>query len=271
MTPSRLILLACLSASFLVALPVGLVSAGRASDPFTTQPELALQAPGTSEWMGRDELGRSLSARLMLAGGLSLSAASLALLLALSLAMVLGGIAGWYHELWPDKVISWLIALLHTIPFFLLVVVAAAVWRPGFFGAFVIVGLCAWAAPARLARAEFIRLRNARHVQAARAFGFPAVTLMLRHALPVAFLPAFVAVLLLMPELMGLDVGLGFFGLGAQPPTPTLGRLLFSGISRLNAAPWLCLAPCVMLVLLSLLAFGLAVLWSRSIPSASRA
>lgn len=271
MTPSRLAILACLSLAFLVALPTGLVWLGNSFDPLTPLPESALEAPGAEQWIGRDELGRSLSARLLLGGGLSLGAASLALVLALALALIMGGLAGWYHGQWPDRVISWLIALLHTVPFFLLVVVAAAVWRPGFFGAFVIVGLCAWAAPARLARAEFIRLRSARHVLAARAFGFPATTIMLRQTLPVAFLPAFTAVLLLMPEFIGLDVGLGFFGLGAQPPTPTLGRMLYAGLSRLNAAPWLAFAPCLLVILLSLAAFGLAALWSRSIPTSSRA
>jgi peptide/nickel transport system permease protein len=122
MTPSRVAILACLSIAFLLALPIGLVWFGHSLDPLTPLPESALEAPGAEQWVGRDELGRSLSARLLLGGGLSLGAASLALVLALALALIMGGLAGWYHGQWPDRVISWLIALLHTVPFFLLVV-----------------------------------------------------------------------------------------------------------------------------------------------------
>ncbi|MCG3148945.1 MAG: Glutathione transport system permease protein GsiD [Verrucomicrobiae bacterium] len=271
MKRSHFIALVAASIAFLVMLPIALCLCGHALDPMTPNPNLASAAPNFQQWAGRDELGRSVLARVSLAAGLSLGAASFALLLALSLAMLLGGLAGWYHGQWPDRLISWVIALLHTIPFFLLVVVAAAIWRPGLFGAFLIVGLFVWAAPARLARAEFLRLRRAPHVTAARAMGFPASTIFLRQTLPVAFLPAFTAVLILTPELIGLDVGLGFFGLGAQPPTPTLGRLLYAGLSSLNSAPWLAVAPCAIVIALSVTAFGLARLWAKSIPTSTRA
>jgi len=259
------------SIAFLAVLPVLLCWIGHSLDPFTPMPEMANARPDVQQWAGRDELGRSMFARVVLASGLSLAAASMALLLALTLSITLGGIAGWHHNHWPDRLISWVIALFHTIPFFLLVVVAAAIWRPGFFGAFLIVGLFAWAAPARLARAEFLRLRNAPHVTAAHAMGFPAVVVFIRHALPLAFLPAFTAVLILMPELIALDVGLGFFGLGAQPPTPTIGRLLYAGLSRLNSAPWLAFAPCVIVIALSAAAFALARFWAKSVPTSARA
>jgi ABC-type dipeptide/oligopeptide/nickel transport system permease subunit len=270
MKRNKLIALGSLSVFFLALLPIALCLVGDALDPLTPNPSQASAAPSLRQWAGRDELGRPMLARVSLAAGLSLAAASMALLIALVLAMFLGGMAGWYHNQWPDRVISWGIALLHTVPFFLLVVVAAAIWRPGLFGAFLIVGLFAWAAPARLARAEFLRLRRAPHVTAARAMGFPLPAILLRHAFPLAFLPAFTAVLLLMPELIGLDVGLGFFGLGAQPPTPTLGRLLYAGLSRLNSAPWLALAPCVIVIALSAAAFGLARFWANTIPTSAR-
>jgi len=271
MNRPHFITLFCVSLLFLAALPVALCVSGNRLDPITPNPQLANEAPNLQQWAGRDELGRSTLARVSLAGGLSFGAACLALLLTLFLALLLGGIAGSYHDQWPDHLISWLIALLHTIPFFLLVVVAAAIWRPGLFGAFLIVGIFAWAAPARLARAEFLRLRQATHVTAARAMGFPAAAIFFRQTLPLAFLPAFTSVLILLPELIGLDVGLGFFGLGAQPPTPTLGRLLYAGLSRLNSAPWLAVAPCAVIIALSLSAFALARLWSKSIPASTRA
>jgi peptide/nickel transport system permease protein len=271
MNRTQVIALVAASFAFLAVLPAGLCLCGHALDPMTPNPALAHAAPDLQQLAGRDELGRSMLARVTLAAGLSLAAASMALLLSLTLALLLGGLAGWYHDQWPDRIISWVIAILHTVPFFLLVVVAAAIWRPGLFGAFLIVGLFVWAAPARLARAEFMRLRRAPHVTAARAMGFPATTIILRQALPVAFLPAFTAVLTLMPELIGLDVGLGFFGLGAQPPTPTLGRLLYAGMSRLNSAPWLAFAPCVIVIVLSVASFGLARQWAQSIPSSAHA
>jgi len=262
-------LLVLLSILYLVILPVSLCIGGRALDPITPNPALATSSPDGLQWLGRDELGRSVLARVMLASGLSLAAAGMALFIMLVLTMLLGGIAGWFYNRWPDRAISWVIALLHTIPFFLLVVVAAAIWKPGLFGAFLIVGLFAWAPPARLARAEFLRLCQAPHVIAARSLGFSGPVVFIRHALPMAFLPAFSAVLMLMPELIGLDVGLGFFGLGAQPPTPTLGRLLYAALPLLNSAPWLAIGPCFMVIVLSLIAFWLARQWARFIPTTS--
>src|SRR5579862_8088339 len=120
MNRRNLIVLLLASIVLLGVVPVLLWRLGSSLDPFTPSPDKAYAGPDFQQWAGRDELGRSALARVIFAFGLSLAAARLALLIALALSVSLGGVAGWYHNQWPDRLISWVIALLHTVPFFLL-------------------------------------------------------------------------------------------------------------------------------------------------------
>jgi peptide/nickel transport system permease protein len=239
-----------------VAIPPLLIYAGKARDPYAIRVEHRLQAPSVSQPFGTDDLGRDHLARTLLATGLSLSVAGRAFFVALLLAMVLGTIAGYTARRWPDRIISYIIAVVYTVPFILLAVALAAVLRAGLGTIYLIVGCIAWAPPARLVRAEVMRLRNAKFITAERAYGFPACTIFLRSLLPLTLIPPFVSLLYLTPELVGLDVGLSFFGLGAQPPTPTLGRLIFDGLTYLRSGWWISLLPACGLVLIFACLYG---------------
>ena len=237
------------------AAPAMLMRLGQAHDPLRIDTGVRLSAPTPAQWFGTDELGCSVLGRACYAGGLSLQVAAMSLLVALALALLLGGLAGYWKGTWPDLIISWLIALLHTVPFFLIAVALAAILKPGIAGIYLIIGCVAWAAPARLVRAEFMQLRSARFVTAQKALGLAPPAIFLRSILPVAFLPALASLIYLVPEFLCLDVGLSFFGLGAQPPTPTLGRLIFNGLGRSQSAWWLGLFPALLLLLSCLAAF----------------
>lgn len=225
-----------------------------------SRPEQVLLPPSPAHPFGTDEIGRDMLARTLVAVSMGFRGSSAALLVAGSLAIVLGGLAGWCRQTPLDWAISWVISLLHTVPFLLVVAAAAAVLRPGWIETYLLVGAVAWATPARLVRAEVMRVRASRHVAAMRAYGMPLPLLLLRAAVPVAAAPVVLSLVMFLPELLVLDVALSFFGLGAQPPTPTLGRLILSGFSRLESAPWLSLFPALCLVLL-------CVIISRAVPS----
>lgn len=218
----------------------------------------ALQAPSASAWFGTDSLGRSQWDRTLIGTAVSLRTVSGALALALPLSLILGATAGSYAGRWPDAVISWFIALLHTIPFFLLVVAVAAVVGPGTAVLPWLVGAVIWAPAARLVRTETIRILESRFVRASRAGGASAVDTFTRSLLPLSTPSAAVCLFYLFPEIIGIDAILTLFGLGPKPPTPSLGGLVFDGIRRWDSAPWLAGLPCLLLVALCLGIYFLA-------------
>lgn len=229
-------------------LPLVLEAIGNGERAYATNISQRLESPSSKHVFGTDPLGRDHFSRTLLATGLSLKVAGRAFLVAFAAALLLGSVAGLFKDRWPDHVISYVIALIHTVPFILLAVALVAVLRADLGTIYLIVGGIAWAPPARIVRAEVARVRSSRFVVAERAYGIPPVTIFLRSILPAVLLPPFVSLLYLLPELIGLDVGLSYFGLGAQPPTPTLGRLIFDGLGYLRNAPWLTLWPAVVLL-----------------------
>ncbi len=210
----------------------------------------ALQAPSGEEWFGTDARGRSQWHRTLIATSISLRIVGGALALALPLSLVLGAISGACAGRWPDHLIGWIIALLHTVPFFLMVVAFAALAGPGTKLLPWLIGSIIWAPAARLVRAETIRILGGSFIRAGRAAGFSSVQIFARGLFPLTTPPATVALFYLFPEIIGIDAILTLFGLGPQPPTPSLGGLIFDGIGRWDAAPWLAGFPCLFLMIL---------------------
>lgn len=234
-------------------LPEILRPLGERLDPYQVEIDKRLQPPSMQIWFGTDSLGRDLLARSLAATAISLRVAGQAMAIAYGLALLLGSIAGYWSGRWPDKTISYLIALLHTMPFILIVIACATVLGSGLNVIYVIIGCVAWASPARLVRVEVMQLRNASFVRAQRALGFGWSMIFRRAILPFAFGPPLIALLYLTPEIIGLDVGLSYFGLGAQPPTPTIGRLIFEGANNYTSGWWLPILPALILIVIAVL------------------
>jgi peptide/nickel transport system permease protein len=191
-----------------------------------------------------------MMARTLYAAGLSLKVVVQSVALSFLLALVLGGIAGYAYGHWPDHAISWIISLLYTVPFILIVVAVFAVVEPGIERAYIVIGCIGWASPARLVRAEVMQLRSSQFILAEKAYGYSEPRILLRTIIPRSFLPALLSLLYYIPELIGIEVGLSFFGLGAQPPTPSLGRLIYDGLSEIYIGWWLTMIPATFLLIL---------------------
>lgn len=249
---TRLQLWVVASVALLLVLPLvfHLFASGQAA--YDVRVPQALHAPSGTEWFGTDSLGRSQWHRSLIGTAISLRTVAGALVLALPVSLILGAIAGSRAERWPDHVISWFIALLHTIPFFLLVVAIAALVGPGTKILPWLVGGVIWAPAARLVRAETIRILEGRFVRASRASGASTVQIFSRCLFPLVTPPATVCLFYLVPEIIGIDAILTLFGLGPKPPTPSLGGLVFEGIRRWDSAPWLAGCPCLILITLCL-------------------
>ena len=240
-----------LLAGLLAAAPFVLLAAGESRSPLLIDTARTYLAPGVGHPFGTDALGRDLLARTLYAAGLSLRVVAQSVVVSLVLALLLGGVAGYTAGRLPDRIIGWTISLLYTVPFILIAVAALTVIGGGIGTAYLVIGCIGWAAPARLVRAAVIEVRASRHVLAQRAFGIPAAGIFRTTLLPRALMPAVLSLAYFVPELIGIEVGLSFFGLGAPPPTPTLGNLIYDGLSEFQTAWWLSLAPAAVLLALT--------------------
>ncbi len=225
---------------------------GRARDPYRIETTRSYLPPSIDAPFGTDALGRDMFARTGYAAGLSLQVVLQSMLVSFVLALALGAIAGYTAGRWPDAAISWVISLLFTIPFILIVVAIFAVIEPTMNRAYLVIGCIGWAAPARLVRGEVMQVRASGYILAQRAYGFTNADVLFRSILPASFLPALLSILYFLPELIGIEVGLAFFGLGAKPPTPTLGKLIYDGLSEFSVAWWLPLMPAAVLLMITL-------------------
>lgn len=215
--------------------------------PYQVDTNAALLPPSWLHPFGTDSLGRDMFARTIFAVELSLRVVMQATGISFLLSLCFGGIAGYFYGRFIDNAICWFIALIYTIPFILIVLAVFAVLQPGLENAFLVIGCIGWAAPARLVRAEVMQLKRSLFVSAQKAFGFSAGQILIKTILPLCFLPALLSLLYYLPELVGLEVGLSFYGLGAQPPVPSLGRLIYEGLSQFYSGWWLTIAPSAVL------------------------
>lgn len=254
----------------LVIVPHMMMASGEAHDPYAIQTSRSYLAPSREHWFGTDSLGRDMLARTLYAAGLSLKVVVQSVAVSFLLSLSLGSIAGFTSGRWPDHIITWLISLLYTVPFILIVVAVFTVIEPGIERAYIIIGCVGWAAPARLVRAEVMQVRASPFILAEKAFGFAETRILFRSILPLSFIPALFSLLYYVPELIGIEVGLSFFGLGAQPPTPSLGRLIYDGLSEVFTAWWLTFVPAAVLLIIMSGIYSATVLLSKQVTNIER-
>jgi peptide/nickel transport system permease protein len=135
------------------------------------------------------------------------------------------------------------------VPRLVLLLVCAALWRPGLTTVVVVLISTGWMGVARLVRGEVLGVRTQPYVDAAVALGAPSLRVLLRHALPNALGPSIVATTLGVGNAILLESGLSFLGLGIQPPQPSWGNMIAGGRDLIVAAPWVAIAPGLALVL----------------------
>lgn len=217
-----------------------------------TQP--APTPPSTENWLGTDDQGRDVLARVIYSLRLSIL---FALILTLGSSLVgigIGALQGYYggrFDLWGQR----LIEIWSGLPTLFVLIILSSIINPGFWWLLLILLLFSWTALVDLVRAECLRARNLEYVRAARALGLPNHLIILRHVLP----NALVATLTFLPFLFTGAVttltALDFLGFGMPPGTPSLGELVAQGKSNLHA-PWLGITAFVTLAsLLTLLVF----------------
>ncbi|MEP7347071.1 MAG: ABC transporter permease [Gemmatimonadaceae bacterium] len=211
-------------------------------------PPLSTDSTGHWHVLGTDRFGRDLFVRMMLAARLSLAIGVGGSLLASALGVAVGAWAGWSRGV-VDRVTMGAADTLLALPRLILLLLVAALWRPGAGTVVFVLALTGWMGVARLVRAEVLGVRELPFVQAAAALGGAGRRLVWRHVMPNAIGPAIVATTLGVGNAIVLESGLAFLGLGVQPPHPSWGNMIAGGRDLIVTAPWVAIAPGLALIL----------------------
>lgn len=218
-----------LAASFLlfvIALAVFAPWVARADPSFQDYTSI-MSPPSADHWLGTDDLGRDVWARIVYGARTSLIAATLAVAVAVGLGAPTGIIAGYIGG-WSDTISMRVVDTLLSFPGIILAVGIVGVLGPGLTNAMIAIGVVFAPNIARIARAESISVRKRLYVDAATSYGARQGRILFRHIVPNCTQAIIVQATLLFGFAMLAEASLSFVGLGAQPPTPSWGSMLRS-------------------------------------------
>ena len=222
---------------------------------------LGLHGPTWSHPFGTDQLGQDVLTRVLYAARIDLLIGLVGVTFSLAIGTVLGLLAGYYGGV-LDVLIGRLVDVFTAFPFLVLVIAIVAMLGPGLRNLYIAIVIVSWVAYARIVRGETLSAKRREYVLAARALGYSGPRIMFRHLLPNVVAPAFVFGMsdFVLDILAG--AALGFFGLGAQPPTAEWGVMIADGRNFITTAPWLVIFPGLAIIVtgffFSLLGDGLA-------------
>ena len=211
-------------------------------DPAVGVPDDKFIAPGAQHWLGTDHLGRDLLTRIVHGSAASMTSALIAVAIGVAVGGALG-LVGGYLGGWVDAVIGRVVDVLLAIPGFLLAVVVVTALGYDTRNAAIATGVSAVAVFARLMRSAVLRVRTSVLIAAARLSGGSSPYVLLRAVLPNALRPVLSLAVLQFGIAILVIAGLAFLGYGDPPPASDWGLLVSDGREHLLHAPWLVLAP----------------------------
>jgi len=213
-----------------------------------------LLPPGSGHLLGTDEFGRDILSRMIWGGRVSLMMGLVAVLVAGTIGVILGILAGYYRKL--DLYIMQVIDILLAFPSLLLAIAIVAVLGVGLLNAMIAVAISVIPAYVRVVRGSVLSIREKEYIEAVRALGVSDLKIIFKHILPNVISPIIVLSTLQFGSSILSAASLSFLGLGAQPPTPEWGAMAFTGKSFLLQAWWMSLFP-GLAIMLVVLAFNL--------------
>ncbi len=210
-----------------------------------------LAPPGAEHWLGTDDLGRDILSRIIFGSRLTLYVVILVAIIAAPVGLLIGTVAG-YAGGWTDAILMRITDIFLAFPKLILALAFVAALGPGIENAVLAIAITSWPPYARIARAETLTVRNSDYIAAVRLMGASPLRIVVRHIMPLCISSLIVRVTLDMAGIILTAAGLGFLGLGAQPPLPEWGAMIASGRRFILDQWWVAAAPGAAILLVSL-------------------
>jgi peptide/nickel transport system permease protein len=210
-----------------------------------------LLPPGPGHWLGTDDQARDILSRIIYGARITLGVVVLVSVIAMPIGLAVGTIAG-YMGGWTDAVLMRITDIFLAFPRLILALAFVAALGPGIENAVIAIALTAWPPYARIARAETLTIRNSDFIAAVRLQGASSARIIFRHVAPLCISSVVVRVTLDMAGIILIAAGLGFLGLGAQPPLPEWGAMIATGRNYIIDQWWVAAMPGIAIFIVSL-------------------
>lgn len=219
--------------------------------PIAQDLSLRLRPPSPAHWFGTDELGRDIYSRIVYGARVTLTIVALVAVIVGPIGLLVGTVAG-YAGGWLDIVLMRLTDIFLAFPRLILALAFVAALGPGIENAIIAIAVTAWPPYARLARAETLTVRGSDFIAAARMQGASSLHIIRSHVVPLCVSSLIVRLTLDMAGIILTAAGLGFLGLGAQPPLPEWGAMISTGRQYVLDHWWVATMPGLAIVVVSL-------------------
>jgi peptide/nickel transport system permease protein len=247
--PLTVIGLAIVAALLLMAIFAPLIAP---HDPIAQDLSRRFVRPGTpGNLLGTDEFGRDIWSRIVFGSRVTLYIVGLVILTAPVFGLIVGTVAG-YAGGWVDQVLMRITDIFLAFPKLILALALVAVLGPGMVNAVLAIAVTSWPPYARVARAEALTVRNSDYIAAVRLQGAGPVRIILGHVIPMCLPSVIIRVTLDMAAVILTAAGLGFLGLGVQPPQPEWGTMISVGRKYLFEQWWVATIPGLAIFIVSL-------------------
>ena len=210
-----------------------------------------LQDPSLTHLLGTDELGRDLFSRMLYGSRLSIAIGILPSLISLVIGVIAGLVAGYFGG-WIDYVIMRIADVMLSVPSLLLAMVVMYTLGTSTINLFVALTMTGWSSVARVVRSHTLSIKESEYVEAARSIGVSKWKIMFRHIFPNCIPSLIVLFTLNVPSAILSESSLSFLGIGIKVPFASWGLIVNQGRQFLFTQPWLCLAPCVAIMIIVL-------------------
>lgn len=211
-------------------------------DPIAQDLSQRLQPPSSKHLFGTDQFGRDIFSRVIYGSRIAIWIIILVSIISGGIGTLIGVFAGYFGGI-VDEVLMRITDMFLAFPSLVLAMAFAAAMGPSLTNTIIAISLVYWTVYARLARAEALRIKNTEYIEAERAMGASNLRIIFLHVLPMCISPVLVQLTLRMGTIILTAAGLGFLGLGAQPPTPEWGAMVSDGRNYLVDQWWISTFP----------------------------
>lgn len=237
-----------LAVVIIAAIAAPLIAPG---DPVDMSPADRLKSPGDYGWLGTDVFGRDILSRILYGTRISLGVGVVSVLVAAAIGTLIGLVSG-YMGGWQEYITMRLMDVLFSFPSIILAILIVSIVGAGFTSIIFAIALVQTPIFARIVRASTLSVKEIEYVHAAQASGAKTSKILFRHVLPNVAAPILVQLALSMSGAVTMEAALSYLGLGAVPPTPSLGSMLSENRTAMELAPWTVLYPGIALAILVL-------------------